>query len=55
MIGWLSQVVLVQRWEFIVFFVFIGVLLVVIYVLEWKYFGLKYERENKKKQVKDDS
>lgn len=55
MIGWLSQVVTVQMWEFVVFFAFIGVLLVVIYVLEWKYYGMKYKIENKNKQVKGDS
>jgi len=53
MIGWLSQVIPVQRWEFIGCFVFIGVLLIVIYVLEWKYYGMKYKGEKRNKQVKN--
>jgi len=43
MIDWLLYSVPVQRWEFIVLFIFIGIILVLMFVLEWKYYGVKFK------------
>lgn len=47
-IEWLLFIVPVPIWVIILYFVFIGVFTIFMVILEWKYFGLKYEELKKR-------
>jgi hypothetical protein len=53
---WFFRILFVPYWVVVVYFMFVGGLLLILYILEWKYYGIKFNKENRKKEKsgKDD-
>jgi hypothetical protein len=49
---WLIKILPIPYWVIVTYFVFVGGLLLFLFILEWKYYGLKFDKEQRdKKQI----